>query len=312
MRSRAVKLLGVAAGGGASRPGAEGGPQALRELGLITRLERCGHILTDLGDIRGAYESDQTQPSFDINAFPNIVAVNRHVRDAVFSLMRTDGGAFPLIIGGDHSLAIGVLAGLADASGRLGVVWIDAHADFNTPLSSPSGNAHGMSLAVACGRGHFELRDIADKDPMVREEDAVILGARELDDGEVAALAASRVTVHDMASWRAAGVIAETLRLVDRLAHDCDHVHLSFDVDAIDAAAAPGTGTPVDGGLTPDEARALFTALSQQDKLHSIEFVEFNPSLDEDGRTGTLAIELLETLFTRLWPEPARRETPAR
>lgn len=294
-----VNLLGVAAGKGASTPGAENGPLALRELGLVERLTRRGHVVEDLGDIPGVYETRFAArgPQPNILNLSHVLQVNRHLHACVFGTRRHAPNDFLLIIGGDHSMAIGTLAGLSDGCERLGVLWFDAHGDFNTPHTSPSGNAHGMSLAVACGRGPIELRRIGDRDPMIREEDVYLYGCRDLDANERTALEASRINLLSTQDWLARGIVTAGVNAARELAARCDHVHLSFDIDVLDAPLVSGTGTPVVDGLAGDAAIELLTALGSKKLVHSAEFVEYNPSLDKESRTGELTMRLIEALL---------------
>jgi arginase len=293
-----VKLLGVEAGRGGATPGTQDGPWALRERGLIGRLKLLGHSVEDLGDIPGVHEARFAGPhAVNVNNLPNIVQVNRHTHACVLGTRRKTPDAFLLVVGGDHSLAIGTLAGLSDACGRLGVLWFDAHADFNTPLTSPSGNAHGMSLAVACGRGAAALRAIADRDPMVDEGDVHLYGCRDLDAGEREALGRSRLRVLATVELRARGVVQAAVAAGRRLAAMCDHVHLSFDFDVLDPSVAPGCGIPVPDGLSAEEAGALLEALGRAKLVRSAEFVEYNPELDRDGRAADVALGLISALF---------------
>lgn len=292
MPLRTISLLGIAAGKGARKSGAEDGPYELRAAGLVERLTRRGHRVEDLGDIPGVYETRFARGGA-INNIRNVLQVNRHTHACVLGARRKSPESFLLVIGGDHSLAIGVLAGLSDACKRLGILWIDAHADFNTPRSSPSGNAHGMSLAVACGRGHIELVNLADRHPMVDEGDIYLLGCRDVDPAERAELDRSAVTLLTTEEFRVRGITEQALGACEALSRRCDHVHLSFDIDVLDPKEAPGTGTPVAGGLSRDEALELLKALSKGQFIHSAEFVEYNPALDVEGRTRDLAIDLI-------------------
>lgn len=298
MTQGTIKLLGIQAGSGGRVKGAEAGPWWLRKHGLDSRLAACGHTVEDLGDIPGVYETRfALGRGRAVNYLHNILQVNRHTHACVLGTLRKAPDAFLLVIGGDHSLAIGTLAGLSDSCERLGLLWIDAHADFNTPHSSPSGNIHGMSLAVACGHGLPDLRAIASLDPMVREEDVVLLGCRDVDPGEREQLARSGVRVCGVEDWRRRGVAGAAREAVESLASRCDHVHLSFDIDVLDPRHVPGTGTPVEGGLERDEALELLQALGETGTIRSAEFVEFNPKLDLDGRTGKLLLDLIEALL---------------
>lgn len=292
-----VKLLGIAAGRGGAKGGAEDGPYALRQRGLVERLTAVGCDVDDLGDIPGVYETRfaRGMPTA-MNFLPNILQVNRHTHACVLGTRRKAPAAFLLVIGGDHSLAIGALAGLSDSCRRLGLLWIDAHPDFNTPYSNPSGNIHGMSLAVACGRGHAALQSIADRMPLVLEEDVALFGCRDIDPGEQRALETSRVRLQTAAEWRRRGVTAELVAAARTLAARCDHVHLSFDIDTLDPSVAPGTGTPVAAGLLPQELLPALGELSQERLIHSAEFVEYNPKLDADWRTAGAMIDLIAAL----------------
>lgn len=303
MPFKTVQLLGIAAGSGAGNPGAEDGPQALRELGLVDQLSQAGFFVNDLGDIPGGHETHyKNAPAEFAKNIPEVLQVNRHTYAAVRNARRTGGSeTFLLITGGDHSLAIGTLAGLADSCERLGLLWIDAHADFNTPYTSPSGNIHGMSLAVACGHGHHELRAIAESEPMIDEADVHLFGCRDLDEGEIENLGESKVHLLEMPQWRDAGIIKSVLAAAKKLQAECDHVHMSFDIDVIDPASVPGTGTPVAAGLKADEAKTLLEELGQSGVLNSAEVVEYNPTLDKENRpTGHLTRDLIVTLLNAM------------
>lgn len=317
MGVRRVKLVGVLAGAGGRTLGAEEGPTVLRERGLARRLRDIGLAVEDLGDIPGAHETlFALDRGGSVRALHSVLQVNRHIHDCVLGARLRDPDAFMLVVGGDHSLAIGALSGLSDACKRLGIIWIDAHADFNTPATSPTGNIHGMGLAIACGLGHVDLRLIGEYDPMVEEKDVYLIGARDLDEGERELLAESEVHMISIAELRSGG-IAETVRTAsERLAAECDHVHLSFDIDAIDAAFVRGTGTPVAGGLTPEEARTALRAIAAAGHVSSAEFVEYNPVLDPDGATGALTLDLIVEFMAGLpamrGPAPDRERPSAR
>jgi len=293
-----IQLLGIAAGAGAGTRGAETGPDSLRELGLVARLEGGGRTVNDLGNVPGDQTTDHAVgQGRSVHAFHNVLQFNRHTHAAVLNSLRNSGGAFLLIVGGDHSLAIGTLGGLADHAKRLGVLWIDAHADFNTPATSPSGNIHGMSLATACGSGQPDLKRIAARDPMIAEADVHLFGVRDVDPGEQRTLDQSDVHVLDAAQWRSAGMLESVCAACDDLAARCDHIHLSFDIDVLDAKFVPGTGTRIADGITPAEAREVLSALGKRGVLSSAEFVEYNPTIDIEQRTGKLTVDLIEALL---------------
>lgn len=298
MLPQKVKLLGIESGRGGRIPGAEDGPYVLRERGLVYRLNRLGHEVEDMGDIPGVYETRfASAPDSGLKHLLNILQVNRHTHACVLGTRLRSPSSFLVVVGGDHSLAIGTLGGLADSCERLGIVWLDAHADFNTPDTSPSGNIHGMGLAVACGLGNRDLRRIARRDPVVDDEDVFLLGLRDVDAGEYDNLGQTQVNRLTMQQWRERGITAVALDACDQLAQRCDHIHLSFDIDVVDPSATPATGTPVPGGLRADEALELLAALGRQGLVRSAEFVEYNPELDRTGETAETAIRLIETLL---------------
>jgi arginase len=295
---RPLRLLGIAAGRGARVPGAEDGPFALRRQGLVQRLIHCGCVVEDLGDVPGVYETRFAyEPEAGINHLRNILQVNRHTHACVLGTRTREPEAFLLIVGGDHSLAIGTLAGLADACARLGIIWIDAHADFNTHVTSPSGNAHGMSLATACGYGYRALRELAGRDPMVRADDVHLFGCRELDALEKALLSKSGIRRLSAGQWQATGVTDAVLTAARDLRSRCDHVHLSFDIDVLDPPLVPGTGTPVAAGLPRGPILEMLQQLGRSALIDSAEFVEYNPLLDQEDRTARLVLQLIETFF---------------
>jgi len=206
-------------------------------------------------------------------------------------------GSFPLVLGGDHSIAIGTLAGVSKHYKNLGVIWYDAHGDLNTAETSPSGNIHGMPLAVSLGLGHTSLTEIGGCSPKVKAENVVIIGARSLDDGEKALIKEKGIkvyTMHEIDRLGMAKVMEETItHLKDRT----DGVHLSLDLDGLDPIDAPGVGTPVIGGLSYRESHLAMEMLEEAKIITSAEFVEVNPILDEKNKTAICAVELMGSLF---------------
>ncbi len=298
MKSATIHLIGIQAGGGAGVRGAQDGPYVLRKKGLVAMLETRGAAVIDLGDVPGVHETRfASSPPGVARNLRNILQVNRHSHACILGARRSLPDAFVLVIGGDHSLAIGTLAGLADSCERLGLLWVDAHADFNTPASSPSGNLHGMSLAVACGYGLNDLVHIPRRVPMIRAEDVFLLGPRDVDPGERANLDESGVRCHSTAEWRAAGVVATALDACRQLAQRCDHIHLSFDIDVLDPGDGLATGTPVADGLGFAEGLELLAALRQTGAVVSAEFVEYNPRLDANGQTAQRTLRLIAELL---------------
>ena len=200
-------------------------------------------------------------------------------------------GDLPLVLGGDHSIAIGTVAGMS-CSGPLGLLWVDAHGDFNTPQTSPSGNIHGMPVAALTGRGQPELVNLGHPGPKLRPQDIVMIGIRDLDPAERLALANSGITIYTMRDVDELGMATVARRALARLGH-LPRIHLSLDMDSIEPSVAPGVGTPVPGGLTFREAHLLMEIVGESHKVAALDVVEINPILDEGNRTAELAVELV-------------------
>lgn len=296
--STSIAIVGVPVDLGAGRRGVDMGPSAVRYAGLKNRLMRLGHPVRDAGNI--------SVPGLDELPLPDANEKLRYL-EPIASMCRTLAkitrgcmvqGEFPLVIGGDHSYAIGSVSGVAAALApkreKLGLIWLDAHADFNTAETTPSGNIHGMSLAALCGHGHKSLtRVIDDLDPAVDEHNCVIIGARDLDDGERRLLRQFGVhvfTMHDLDRRGMADVMTDALLFAGNGTHG---IHLSLDLDSLDPAEAPGVGTPVPGGLTYREAHLACEMAFQHGSLVSMDLVECNPILDQHNKTAQLGVELI-------------------
>jgi arginase len=262
------------------------GPSAIRYAGLAERLRAIGRRVADYGNlVVPLAELIPTPPASErLRYLGPLADLNRALADKVARAVAE--GDFPLILGGDHSLAIGSVRGSARGR-RVGLIWIDAHGDFNTAATTPSGNIHGMSLATLTGRGHPEL---AGPQPAVDDANVVLVGARDIDPGERASLRESGVrvfTMHDIDRRGMAAVIEEALR------YACEGTagfHLSLDLDALDPADAPGVGTPVPGGLTYREAHLAMEMVAETRRLVSMDLVEVNPILDSRNRTAEHAV----------------------
>ncbi|MGH2499554.1 MAG: arginase [Candidatus Limnocylindria bacterium] len=291
MKPRAVEIVGVPMDLGGSRRGVDMGPSAIRYAGLIAALRRLGLEVRDRGNLPVAdrVQSERGEEAAGrAHYVREIVRVAEELARLVAEIER--GGALALVIGGDHSIAMGTLAGIARAGRRPGVVWLDAHGDINTPETTPSGNVHGMPFAVALG--------------LAREPFPVALRAS-VDGGCCALLAIRDVDADERPNIAKAGVTAITMSDVDRIgmaaameqaigvASRGDGIHLSLDMDAIDPDEAPGVGTPVRGGLTYREAQLGMELLAASGKLRSLEVCEVNPILDRENRTASLAVELV-------------------
>ncbi len=297
---RSVQIVGVPMDLGANRRGVDMGPSAIRYADLHRRLERLGITVLDRGNLkvadraeglmRGPESADETAARTPHRAHhvDEIVRAMGELAAQVESIERA--GAIPLVLGGDHSIAIGTLAGIRRAGRRPGVIWIDAHGDINTPRSTPSGNVHGMPLAVAVGLTEepfpAELRGSVDGGA------CVLLATRSVDAGERENIRAAGVTTLTMADIDRLGMAAAMERAI-AVASKGQGIHLSLDMDAVDPDDAPGVGTPVRGGLTYREAQLAMEMLAASGQLRSIEVAEVNPILDTGNRTAQLAVELI-------------------
>ncbi|KAA9409500.1 MULTISPECIES: arginase [Haloarcula] len=295
-----VRVLGVPMDLGADRRGVDMGPSAIRYGGLADQLASAGIDCIDGGDIAvpRPEESDPDAgglPSGRAKFFRETKEVCEDVATAVDATLMD--GQFPLVLGGDHSIGIGTIAGAARNNEDLGVIWFDAHGDFNTPETTPSGNIHGMSLAAVLGDGAFADHDWAHT-PAVREENVVLVGLRDVDDGERRRLYESDVTAFTMSDIDTRGapeVVAEALEIAT---DGTDGIHVSLDLDWLDPTEAPGVGTPVRGGVSYREAHIAMEYVAEyHDQLRSMEMVEVNPILDEHNRTAELGCELVASAF---------------
>jgi arginase len=292
---RTVNILGVPADLGADRRGVDMGASAVRYAGLVETLESVGLDCADLGNVdvpRLATHAESGCSDSDAKYINGIGEMTRTVSSRVASVL--DAGKFPLVLGGDHSVAIGAMRGSA-ADEEIGVLWFDAHGDYNTPATSPSGNVHGMPLAAIHGHGWFDDSDWA-QSPNVREENTVVVGARSLDEGEQHALRDSDVTVFTMSDIDEHGISAVTEEALDVASDGVEHCHVSLDLDWLEPTEAPGVGTPVRGGVTYREAHSALEQVAERDRtenlLRSMDVVEVNPILDHDNATAELAVEL--------------------
>jgi arginase len=292
-----VRLIGVPTDYGANRRGVDMGPSAIRYAGLAERVEAVV-ACEDAGDLAAARpeETDPETEEFDgrarfLPAVKDVVGrLEARVADALAD------GTTPVVLGGDHSIAVGSLRATA-RDAEVGVVWFDAHGDFNTPETTPSGNVHGMSLAAALGVGPFA--GVGWAPAGIDPEHVALVGLRDLDPGERRALRASDVaayTMNDVDERGIASVVEEALGVATRAA---DGIHVSLDLDWLDPDEAPGVGTPVRGGVTYREAHAAMESVAGTGALRSMDVVEVNPIMDERNRTAELATELVASAFGR-------------
>jgi arginase len=295
MRESNVAILGAPLDLGAGRRGVDMGPSALRLAGLNAKLSSLGYTVDDLGNV--AVEQQESTPSLVENAkyLPQIAATCERLAAGVCNAI--EKGKFPLVLGGDHSVAIGTVSGVSQAlrarSEKLGLLWIDAHADMNTPESSPSGNVHGMPLACCIGRGPKELTGIFGYSPKVEGRNVAIIGLRDVDTRERPNVRDSGVSTFTMRDVDEKGLLRVMREAIGVVTDGTAGFHLSFDMDFVDPMEAPGVGTPVRGGVTYREAHLAMESICDCDRMVSMELVEVNPVLDEANRTALLAVELI-------------------
>jgi arginase len=285
---------------GASRRGVDMGPSALRVAGLEARLEALGHHVTDAGNLR--VEIAETRAPGDKNAHYLSEIAETCTRTAEAVLAALEQGETPLVLGGDHSLAAGSISGVAEFYRRrgqkIGLIWIDAHSDINTPETSPSGNVHGMPLAALLGLGPEPLANIFGFSPKVAPENTVLIGVRDIDATEKENIRRAGIsevyTMRDIDERGMRTVMEEALRAAGR---GTAGYHVSLDMDWIDPEDAPGVGTPVRGGATYREAHLAMEIIADHGRMLSFEIVEVNPVIDERNRTADLAVELISSAF---------------
>lgn len=278
---------------GADRRGVDMGPSAIRYAGLSEAVRSVGLSYDDAGDLpvprpEGRDPNAERPEQGSAKYLRETRWVCRRVESAVADAI--DDGDFPLVLGGDHSIAIGSVNGASD--GRdVGVLWLDAHGDFNTPSTSPSGNVHGMPVGAFLGRGVFGEMSWATAD--VAEENVAMIGLRDIDDAERDALRDSDVAVHTMSDVDNRGLVPVVEDAIDAALDGVDVLHVSLDMDFLDPDEAPGVGTPVRGGVTYREAHAAMELIADTEAVRSMEVVEVNPVLDSHNRTADLAVELV-------------------
>jgi arginase len=295
MRHSQIAIIGVPLDLGAGRRGVDMGPSAVRVANLNARLMEMGYEVDDLGNVPVAQPEGHPEGHPQAKYLPQITQTCTYLAELVERQMAE--GRRPVILGGDHSLAVGSVSGvskyLRERGQKLGMIWIDAHTDMNTPETSPSGNVHGMPLACCVGLGPKDLTDIFGYSPKVAPENVVLLGIRSVDQPERDNVQASGVhafTMRDIDERGMRAVIEESICIASS---GTAGIHVSLDMDAVDPREAPGVGTPVRGGITYREAHLAMETLCDSGRMTSMEVVEVNPVIDEVNRTAALAVELI-------------------
>ena len=280
---------------GAGRRGVDMGPSALRLAGINERIASLGYEVTDLGNVIVAQPESLPIERETARYLPQITQTCGRLADLVETAAAE--GATPLVLGGDHSIAIGTVTGMSSHlrkhQNKLGLIWIDAHADMNTPDSSPTGNVHGMPLACCIGIGPEELTTLRGYTPKVNPANVALVGLRDVDRAEVPVVQRTGVQAFTMRSIDEQGLQSVIRQAIEIATNGTAGFHLSFDMDAVDPDEAPGVGTPVPGGLTYREAHLAMEMICDSAKMLSIEIVEVNPVLDQANRTAVLAVELV-------------------
>lgn len=288
-----LDVIGVPVDLGASRRGVDMGPSAIRYSGLKSAITRLNIKYNDLGNIDVPVpENEDEEHNIKMKYIREITGVNKNLYEIVQKSLQR--GKFPLVLGGDHSIAVGSILGAQSVLKNIGVIWMDAHGDFNTEETTVSGNLHGMSLAACTGAGAPDMTGFKPSDiHYINPEKVVMIGIRCLDDEEAKLLKKSGVTIFTMADIDMYGMKDVMKRALDIVESGTEGFHLSFDIDVMSPTEAPGVGTPVKGGLTYREAHLASEMISDSSKLCSAEFVELNPILDHANRTGELAVSLI-------------------
>lgn len=291
-----LSIIGVPMDLGQTRRGVDMGPSAIRYAGVMERIENIGYSVEDKGNIEIALaERVHSDENTNLKNLKAVADASERLAQTVSDVITNK--RFPLVLGGDHSIAIGTLAGVSRHYKNLGVIWYDAHGDLNTADTSPSGNIHGMPLAASIGIGDEALTRIGGYAPKVKPENIVIIGARSLDEGEKELIKEKGIKVYTMHEIDRMGMTKVMEETILYLRDKTDGVHLSLDLDGLDPHDAPGVGTPVIGGISYRESHLAMEMLAESQLITSAEFVEVNPILDEQNKTATVAVALMGSLL---------------
>jgi arginase len=290
-----ISIIGFPMDLGAGRRGVDMGPSALRIAGLQNKLEKLGYSVRDTGDINIQIMERQKIKDEKLKYLSEIIKVSKVLADKVNSVL--EKGNFPLCIGGDHSMAIGTIAGISSYCRKkklkLGVIWIDAHADMNTDKTTPSGNIHGMPLAASLGFGNKELVNFYGFSPKLLPENCALIGIRSIDEAEKKIVKKLNLSVYTMQDIDKLGIHRIINKVLKQFSNNVDHIHVSFDVDSVDPSIAPGVGTPVQGGLSFREAHLIMESIAECGCMSSLEIAEVNPILDDKNKSANFTVDLI-------------------
>lgn len=295
--NKTVEIIGAPSTFGQRKLGVNLGPDAIRYAGIVARIEAIGLTVKDSGNIN--------VPELNLNKFNSeqqglrnleeIIETSETLSQSVSNSLSNNH--FPLILGGDHSIAIGSISGVSKHYENLGVIWYDAHGDLNIPEESPSGNIHGMPLRILAGDGDDKLVNIANYAPKIKPENIVLIGMRDLDVGERQYIKDNNIKTYTMAEVDRYGIKQVIEETIDYLKEKTDGIHLSLDVDALDPVETPGTGTRVLGGLTYRESHFALELLHNSNLVTSMDLVEVNPLIDHNNDTAEQAVGLVGSFF---------------
>lgn len=292
-----INIIGAPSTFGQRKLGVNFGPDAIRYAGIVDRIRNIGYTVVDKGNIDvpeinlDKFNSEQE----GLRNIDEIIQVSENLSNSVSDSIQS--GAFPLILGGDHSIAIGSISGISKHYDNLGVIWYDAHGDLNVPEESPSGNIHGMPLRVLAGDGDDRLVNISNYAPKVKPENIVLIGMRDLDIGEREYIKNNNIKTYTMADIDRLGIQQVINESIDHLKDKTDGIHLSLDVDALDPVETPGTGTRVLGGLNYRESHFALELLHNSRLITSMDLVEVNPLIDQNNHTAEQAVGLVGSFF---------------
>lgn len=290
-----IDVIGFPMDLGADRRGVDMGPSALRIAGIEDKLMSLGYKVNDLGDVFIRNQERQKVTDKNLKYLNEIIKTSLQLAGLVQNSL--DKNHFPLCLGGDHSMALGSIAGIAShcrqKNKELGVIWIDAHADMNTHETTPSGNIHGMPVAASIGLGHESLTNLLDFSPKVKPENFFLVGIRSIDPYERENIKRVNLPVYTMTDVDKLGIHRIINNILKKLKDKADHIHVSFDLDSVEPAVAPGVGTPVSGGLNYREAHLLMESIADCGCMSSLEIAEVNPILDNRNQSACLAAELV-------------------
>ncbi|HEY4756173.1 MAG TPA: arginase [Ignavibacteriaceae bacterium] len=293
--SKIVNIIGFPMDLGADRRGVDMGPSALRIAGLPERLQNLGYKIIDDGDIIIQIKEKQKVENPKLKYLDEILKTSKILAKKVEKSLSQNH--FPLCIGGDHSMAIGTIAGISSYciknKLKLGVIWIDAHADMNTDKTSPSGNIHGMPLAANLGLGNEKLVNFYGVTPKLKPENTALIGVRSIDEFEKKNIKQMNLSVYTMSDVDKLGIHRIIARVLKQFQEKVDHIHVSFDLDSVDPTLAPGVGTPIPGGLSFRESHLLMESIAECGCMSSLEVTEVNPILDDKNKSAQFAAELI-------------------